>query len=284
MSYPFLDTFLQSLIFLSYHPQWNVHRSLLEAGPKVDFPPDTIEIRPNCAFLICLPDKQVILRKRKESALTHLLFDFTVTTDYYDNTGVENVSMPVLVVEYVVIPDDPNERFKHLAHLSIALRSALALWELHHANAPVIGLLIDRHLVTLVMAYMDEANQVRSYTLDESFATDLVLQCIIHEVSDYVFDVREPYDAFKLVGFVKPLGSLDFRSRVTELIDAHAEEALEALFREDYQTWKEADMTRDDVLGHTLTEADIPYSKFEGITGWVAGVPSGDLEQLEEYL
>ncbi|KAF8907485.1 hypothetical protein CPB85DRAFT_834389 [Mucidula mucida] len=169
--------------------------------------------------------------------------------------------MPVLVVEYVVVPDDPNERFKHLAHLSIALRSALALWELHHVNAPVIGLLIDRHLVTVVMAYMDEAKN-----------------CIINEVSDYMFDVREPYEAFKLVGLVKAFGSLDFGSRVTELIDAHAEEALDALFREDYQTWKEADMTRDDVLGHTLTEVDIPYSKIEGIAGWVAGVPSGDLE------
>ncbi len=134
------------------------------------------------------------------------------------------------------------------------------------------------------MAYMDEAKQVRSDTLDESFATDFILQCIIHEVSDYVFDVREPYDAFKLVGFVKAVNSLDFGSRVFELIDAHAEEALEALFREDYQTWKEADMPRDDVLGHTLTEVDIPYSKIEGIAGWVAGVLSGDSEQPDEYL
>ncbi|KAF9023188.1 hypothetical protein BDZ89DRAFT_1070050 [Hymenopellis radicata] len=254
---------------LCHHPQWTVHRSLREVGPKIEIPPELEELRPNCAFLVCLPYEQVILQRCELECLEHLLPEFAVTTNSSTGTGIMYVQMPVLVVEYVLIPDEPNERFKHLAHLSMALRSALALWELHHANAPVIGLLIDRNLVTMVLAYMDEAKK-----------------CIIREVSDYVFDVLEPYDAFRLLTIVKALGLEDFQSQITELIDAHAEEALDALLQRGYRTWKHAiDMPRDDVLGHTLTDADIPYSKDEGIQRWADGVqPSDHLEQPEEYL
>ncbi|KAF9010343.1 hypothetical protein BDZ89DRAFT_1078174 [Hymenopellis radicata] len=224
-----------------HHPQWTVHRRLREVGPQIGIPPELEELRPHCAFLVCLPDEQVILQRCELECPKHLLPEFAVTTD--SNAGTS--------VEYVLIPDEPNERFKHLAHLSMALRSALALWELHHANAPVIGLLIDRNLVTMVLAYMDKAKK-----------------CIIREVSDYVFDVLEPYDAFRLLTIVKALGLEDFQSQIIELIDAHAEEALDALIQRAYRLWKHAiEMPRDDVLGHTLTDADIPYSKDEGIEG-----------------
>ncbi len=90
--------------------------------------------------------------------------DFTVTTYSSDGTGVNYVQMPVLVVEYILIPNNANERSKHLAHLSIALRTALALWELHHVKAPVMGLLIDRNIVTMVLAWIDDEGQVSTCT------------------------------------------------------------------------------------------------------------------------
>ncbi|KAF9023194.1 hypothetical protein BDZ89DRAFT_1041765 [Hymenopellis radicata] len=46
---------------------------------------------------------------------------------------------------------------------------------------------------------------------------------------------------------------------IMELIDAHAEEALDALLQPDYRMWKHAiDMPRDEEEGHTPTEADNP--------------------------
>ncbi|KAF9023749.1 hypothetical protein BDZ89DRAFT_1114963 [Hymenopellis radicata] len=215
-------------LVLQHNTSWIIHPNVQIRTREHDIS-HLDELRPNCAFLICLPEEHVILGKHGGSYedLAHLMPDFTVTTYSSDGTGIHYVQMPVLVVEYVLIPNNASERSKHLAHLSIALRSALALWELHHVKAPVMGLLIDRNIVTMVLAWIDDEGQ-----------------CIIREMLDYRFDVFDPYDAFRLFTLVKAHGSNAFAEQIYLLIDAHTSEALDEVQGPDYFTWKEARPTR----------------------------------------
>ncbi len=66
--------------------------------------------------------------------------------------------MPISVVEYVLTPGNEEERTKHVAHLAVAMRSALAIWEMHQlaSTAAVLGFLLDRNAVSVFVGWMDE--------------------------------------------------------------------------------------------------------------------------------
>ncbi|KAF9038856.1 hypothetical protein BDZ89DRAFT_404252 [Hymenopellis radicata] len=225
-------------LILHHCPQWHVHHCLRRSDV-----PFLGEMRPNFAFLLGLPEDSLILPQRPKDRKEALMFDFAVTTHYTQYTGIDRVQITVLIVEYVLLSD---ERFQHLAHLSMALRSALALWEVHCVAAPVIGLLVERNTVTTVMVWIDE---------DE--------KCIIGEVSGYRLDVFDPYDVFKLYELVKAQGLEAFRAQIGQMINAHAEEALDGLSNDDYCSWK---------LPATRAPSAEMYSDKESVAGWNAGV------------
>ncbi len=97
-------------------------------------------------------------RKSSGSDHAHRVFtDLCVCTDLEADThDTLPVGMPVCVVEYVLTPDDATEREKHVAHLAISMRSALAIWEMHQlaSTATVLGLLLDRNTVNVFVGYM----------------------------------------------------------------------------------------------------------------------------------
>ncbi|KAF9044504.1 hypothetical protein BDZ89DRAFT_1109104 [Hymenopellis radicata] len=227
-------------LILHHCPEWRVHHCLRRSDV-----PLLGQMRPNFAFLLGLPEDSLILPRREwpNDRKEALMFDFAVTTHYTQYTGIGRVQVPVLIVEYVLLPD---ERFEHLAHLSMAMRSALALWEVHCVAAPVIGLLVERNTVTTVMGWIDE---------DET--------CIIDEVSDYRFDVFDPYDVFKLYQLVKAQGLEAFQAQIGQMINAHAEEALEGLSSDDYCSWK--------LPAETAPSAEM-YGDKESVSGWNAGI------------
>ncbi len=80
--------------------------------------------------------------------------------------GPSNVDVPISIVEYVLIPDNVEERKKHIAHLAVSMRSALAIWEMHQlaSTAAVLGFLLDRNTVNVFVGYMDK---VQSVTLSQ---------------------------------------------------------------------------------------------------------------------
>ncbi|KAF9028276.1 hypothetical protein BDZ89DRAFT_1133736 [Hymenopellis radicata] len=146
--------------FFRNYPQWVVHAllrlgsegNLLEEVPVLD------EIRPNCAILCGLDKKNLIMLRngRPSEELKEWRHEFTVTNEVdLILHGVTGVQVRLVVAEYVLVPGDSHEQHRHVAHLSMALRSALALWELHCVNAPVIGLLFERNIVTTMLTWID---------------------------------------------------------------------------------------------------------------------------------
>ncbi len=74
---------------------------------------------------------------------------------------IGEVHIPVMVGEYVLVPGDSDERAKHLAHLAMTMRSALALWEVHCLKGPIVGFLMERNIVETKLGWIDDGGKVR---------------------------------------------------------------------------------------------------------------------------
>ncbi|KAF8993923.1 hypothetical protein BDZ89DRAFT_1085468 [Hymenopellis radicata] len=252
--------------FIRYNHQWAVHRCLrLSASTSDDL--DTLnldEIRPEMAFV--MPVKSICWRcgmewktRRMASGLddaSRIFADLGVAIDLEAGTrDTLDVDMPISVVEYVLTPNNAVEREKHVAHLSVSMRSALAIWEMHQlaSTAAVLGFLLDRNTVNVFVGWMDKN------------------QCIIQELSDpdFTFDISDPSHAYRLFAMLRLQGAHALCDHVNAIIDAHISEKVEAVFREDYQSWKEIER-----IPSSLYNVDNPAEGRRNIESWQSGVAS----------
>ncbi len=152
-----VSTSAHRLLCRSY-PQWNLHRNFRSVRSKTGRPL-LDEIRPSCALSYRLIQDQVLMRKCKAD-IDHLKPEFTVKCLVSYLTGWNTVEIPVMVAEYVLVPDDADEKAKHIAHLAMTMRSALALWEIHCLKGPVIGFLMERNIVETKLGWIDDDGKV----------------------------------------------------------------------------------------------------------------------------
>ncbi|KAF8909095.1 hypothetical protein CPB85DRAFT_1308397 [Mucidula mucida] len=105
---------------LRYNHQWAVHRCL------------RLPVRPEMAFFI--PVNSLFYRRGED----RIFADFNIA-------GALDIDMPISVVEYVLTPENEEERTKHVAHLAVPMRSALAIWEMHQlASTAAFSLIATR--------------------------------------------------------------------------------------------------------------------------------------------
>ncbi len=86
--------------------------------------------------------------------------ELTVTRLARRLSEVYTVAIPLMVGEYVLVPGDSDERAKHLAHLAMTMRSALALWEVHCLRGPIVGFLMERNIVETKLGWIDDDGKV----------------------------------------------------------------------------------------------------------------------------
>ncbi|KAF8906629.1 hypothetical protein CPB85DRAFT_1563380 [Mucidula mucida] len=205
-----------SELLVRYYPHWTVHRRLREVDALRSDVINLTEICPHSAFVFALKDHAIFRGVPRTAEITRVLPEFSVAT----RKGTD-VQMPVIIVEHVLTINNPQEREKHLAHLSAALRSALALWEIHHISAAVLGFLVEQNIVSTVVGWMTEDKE-----------------CFVSEVSDYTFDMSLPHDAFRFFTLLQTPGSERFAEHMQETVALSREEAMEALLDPGYVSWK----------------------------------------------
>ncbi|KAF8989067.1 hypothetical protein BDZ89DRAFT_1087506 [Hymenopellis radicata] len=252
---------------LRYNHQWAVHRCLRSTSDLETLNLD--EIRPEMAFL--MPVKSICWRGQEwktrcrslglDCYASHIFADLDVSIDLVAEALAAldvdmrtlDVDMPISVVEYVLTPNNAVERKKHVAHLAVSMRSALAIWEMHQpaSTAAVLGFLLDRNTVNVFVGWMDKN------------------KCIIQELSDpdFTFDISDPSDAYRLFTMLRLQGEQALFDHVNAIIDAHISEAVEAFFREDYRSWKEVERTPSG-----LYNMDNPAEGRMKIESWRSGV------------
>ncbi|KAF8996686.1 hypothetical protein BDZ89DRAFT_1171483 [Hymenopellis radicata] len=179
---------LEPLIYFETYPQWNLHRNLCSFNKETEPTLLLEEIRPSCSFSFEVNQGHVIMQKFPHDVrdVEHLNAEFTVNRLANALSGGFTVDIPVMVGEYVLVPGDSEERAKHLAHLAMTMRSALALWEIHCLRGPVVGFLMECNTVETKLGWIDDDGK-----------------CIIRDVSEYRFNLLDPYDAFRLFRFLK---------------------------------------------------------------------------------
>ncbi|KAF8909085.1 hypothetical protein CPB85DRAFT_1308351 [Mucidula mucida] len=250
------------VLILRYNHAWAVHRHLrLEPSTLDEL--DTLNldvIRPDMAFLmylksICWRREEEWRTHRKSSGSDHahrVFTDLCVCTDLEADThDTLPVGMPVCVVEYVLTPDDATEREKHVAHLAISMRSAIAIWEMHQlaSTAAVLGFLLDRNTVNVFVGWMDQLQ------LSDT---------------DFTFDISKPSDSYSLFALLRLQGSRTLIKHVNAVIDAHVGEAISAAFREDYHSWKEPKRYLS-----SFFDLKEPVASTSKMQAWLSGIPKG---------
>ncbi|KAF9020229.1 hypothetical protein BDZ89DRAFT_1072411 [Hymenopellis radicata] len=255
---------------IRYNHQWAVHRRLrLSASTSDDL--DTLdldEIRPEMAFI--MPVKSICWRCGMEWKTrcassgwddSRIFADLSVSIDLEAGSfDTLDVDMPISVVEYVLTPNNADERKKHVAHLAVSMRSALAIWEMHQlaSTAAVLGFLLDRNIVNVFVGWMDKN------------------ECVIQELSnpDFTFDISDPSDAYRLFAMLRLQGAHALFDHVNAIIDAHISETVEAVFREDYKSWKEAKEPEILIerIPSSLYNVDNPAEGRMKIESWLSGV------------
>lgn len=125
------------------------------------------DLRPNCTFTSLLQPPLLQSALPFWEGLDYRLLDvdelsqdFMVERDSWSGAGVAYTSLPVVIIEHILIPGD-EERYKHLVHLATAMRSVLALLELHCLDIPALGLLIDRNIVRMVVGWLGKDDKVQ---------------------------------------------------------------------------------------------------------------------------
>ncbi|KAF8888493.1 hypothetical protein CPB85DRAFT_1441527 [Mucidula mucida] len=228
-----------SIVFESY-PQWNLHRNFRSVRSKTGRPL-LDEIRPSCALSYRLIQDQVLMRKCKAD-IDHLKPEFTVKCLVSYLTGWNTVEIPVMVAEYVLVPDDADEKAKHIAHLAMTMRSALALWEIHCLKGPVIGFLMERNIVETKLGWIDDDGK-----------------CIIRDAPEYRFDLMAPNETFRLFNFLKAYCQEPSRAQLERKVDEHAVQAIARLCEPTYHMWRDLpdDDGSGDEYGQDTGEIDI---------------------------
>ncbi|KAF9017356.1 hypothetical protein BDZ89DRAFT_1074852 [Hymenopellis radicata] len=210
-------------ILFDTYPQWNPHRNLrsFSNGTEKHL---LDEIRPSCAYSYQVGEDHIIMRKfpRDVEGVEYLNPEFTVQSLVNELSGGFIVNIPVMVGEYVLVPGDSDERAKHLSHLAMTMRSALALWEIHCLKGPVIGFLMECNIVETKLGWIDDDGK-----------------CIIRDVPECRFDLLDPYESFRLFHFLKVYSSKPFWDNLDQKVDTHAMTAIERLLDPSYRTWRE---------------------------------------------
>ncbi|KAF8875822.1 hypothetical protein CPB85DRAFT_1443977 [Mucidula mucida] len=213
---------LSENLLVRYYPHWTVHRLLRK---DEDLQSDGIgltEIRPHFALVFELEDgRELFLRTPDRATVKKALRECSVAT----RKG-SDIQITVAIVEYVLTIDNPQERAKHLAHLSAALRSALALWELFHVEAAILGFLVEQNIVLTVVAWINKDKK-----------------CIISEISDYTFNMSIPHETFRFFNLFRMQGSETFVAHIEDEVEMKKQEALDAL-RPPLPTQRSAELTR----------------------------------------
>ncbi|KAF8909082.1 hypothetical protein CPB85DRAFT_1308341 [Mucidula mucida] len=239
------------VLILRYNHAWAVHRRLrLEPSTLDEL--DTLNldvIRPEMAFVmpvesICWRREQEWRTHRESSGSDHahrVFADLCVYTDAEADThDTLPVGMPVFVVEYVLTPDNPTEREKHMHQLA--------------STAAVLGFLLDCNTVNVFVGWMDQN------------------ECIIQELSDtdFTFDISKPSDSYSLFALLRLQGSRTLIKHVNAVIDAHVGEAISAAFREDYHSWKEPKRYLS-----SFFDLKEPVASTSKMQAWLSGIPKG---------
>ncbi|KAF9017357.1 hypothetical protein BDZ89DRAFT_1117692 [Hymenopellis radicata] len=251
----------EALIIFESYPQWNLHRNLRTISSATGRPL-LDEIRPSCTLSYRLQKGHVIMQKcSRVPDIEYLKPEFTVKSLVSALTGGFIVEIPVVVGEYVLVPEDSDERAKHLAHLAMTMRSALALWEIHCLNGPVVGFLMESNTVQTKLGWIDDDGK-----------------CIIRDASEYRFDLLVPNDTFRLFNFLKVYCSETCRTRLEQKVDAHAVKAINRLLEPSYKRWRDlsdmydgsSDGSGDEYM--TMSPEQLAYT-----TRWRNDAPSWDL-------
>ncbi len=172
----FFESVLNELKFLDNvdlplsrtYPRWNLHKNFhsFSAETETLCTPCLDEIRPSCSLSYVLNRDHVITRTfppdRGADDVQDLGSEFTVNRLGCELCDVFTAHIPLMVGEYVLVPGDSDERLgaKHLAHLAMTMRSALALWEVHRLKGPVVGFLMERNIVETKLGWIDDAGKV----------------------------------------------------------------------------------------------------------------------------
>ncbi|KAF8906626.1 hypothetical protein CPB85DRAFT_1313456 [Mucidula mucida] len=213
---------LSENLLVRYYPHWTVHRLLRK---DEDLQSDGIgltEIRPHFALVFELEDgRELFLSTPDRATVKKALRECSVAT----RKG-SDIQITVAIVEYVLTVDNPQERAKHLAHLSAALRSALALWELFHVKATILGFLVEQNIVSTLVAWINKDKK-----------------CIISEISDYTFNMSIPHETFRFFNLFRMQGSETFAAHIEDEVEMKKQEALDAL-RPPLPTQRSAEFTR----------------------------------------